>query len=150
MPHPLVIAYHIMWTAYGTWLPNDPRGSTSQTLRADSLTELGEIHFGRKKFQPPRRDVRAVDRHDELEQPGPPQIAPPVNERAVFEPPCGIHGRHERAPNRRHVRRAAADNFDVRRAASACTCPRQRQRAAETKTVQLGRRHPILGRRAWS
>lgn len=58
MPHPLVIAYHIMWTAYGTWLPNDPRGSTSQTLRADWLTELGEVHHGRKKVQPPRRELR--------------------------------------------------------------------------------------------
>jgi REP element-mobilizing transposase RayT len=56
--HPLVIAYHIMWTAYGTWLPNDPRGSTSQTLRSDSLAELGEIHFGRKRVQPPRSDLR--------------------------------------------------------------------------------------------
>jgi REP element-mobilizing transposase RayT len=58
MPQPLVIAYHIMWTAYGTWLPNDPRGSTSQTLYSDSLAELGEVHFGRKKVQPPRREVR--------------------------------------------------------------------------------------------
>src|SRR6266545_3793099 len=58
MPEPLVIAYHIMWTAYGTWLPNDPRGSTSQTLYSDVLAELGEIHFGRKKVQPPRREVK--------------------------------------------------------------------------------------------
>jgi REP element-mobilizing transposase RayT len=58
MPQPLVIAYHIMWTAYGTWLPNDPRGSTSQTLYSDALAELGEIHFGRKKVQPPRCEVR--------------------------------------------------------------------------------------------
>jgi hypothetical protein len=26
---PIVIAHHIMWTLYGWWLPNDPRGSTS-------------------------------------------------------------------------------------------------------------------------
>src|SRR4051812_47485823 len=58
MANPLVIAYHIMWTAYGTWLPNDPRGSTSQTLHTDALAELGEVHFGRKKVQPPRRELR--------------------------------------------------------------------------------------------
>ena len=23
--NPIVIAYHLVWTAYGTWLPNDPR-----------------------------------------------------------------------------------------------------------------------------
>lgn len=63
MSHPLVIGYHIMWTAYGTWLPNDPRGSTSQTLRSDPLAELGEIHFGRKAVQPPRRDVRQFYEH---------------------------------------------------------------------------------------
>jgi REP element-mobilizing transposase RayT len=47
-----------MWTAYGTWLPNDPRGSTSQTLRADRLSELGEIHYGRKPVQPLRHELR--------------------------------------------------------------------------------------------
>ena len=66
MPQPLVIAYHLMWTVYGTWLPN-PRGSTSQTLRAEPLAELGDVHFGRKKVQPKRSEVRAFyDRAAEL------------------------------------------------------------------------------------
>jgi len=26
MNHPLVIAYPLVWTGYGWWLPNDPRG----------------------------------------------------------------------------------------------------------------------------
>jgi REP element-mobilizing transposase RayT len=47
-----VIAYHLIWTAYGYWLPNDPRGSGSQTIRNDVLAELGELHFGRKRVQP--------------------------------------------------------------------------------------------------
>jgi REP element-mobilizing transposase RayT len=55
---PLVIAYHLVWTAYGWWLPNDPRGSGSQTIRNDTLTELGELHHGRKKAQPTGRMVR--------------------------------------------------------------------------------------------
>jgi hypothetical protein len=48
----MVIAYHLIWMAYGFWLPNDVRGSTSRILRNDLLKELDEIHFGRKKFQP--------------------------------------------------------------------------------------------------
>jgi hypothetical protein len=52
MTQPLVIAHHIIWTAYGWWLPNDPRGSGSNAVRSDILAELGELHPGRKKVQP--------------------------------------------------------------------------------------------------
>jgi REP element-mobilizing transposase RayT len=55
---PLVIAYHLIWTAYGWWLPNDLRGSTSKTVRREVLKELGELHFGRKKIQPASWKVR--------------------------------------------------------------------------------------------
>lgn len=58
MPQPLVIAHHLIWTAYGWWLPNDPRGSGSQTVRQDTLTELGELHLGRKAIQPTGREIR--------------------------------------------------------------------------------------------
>jgi REP element-mobilizing transposase RayT len=57
--NPIVIAHHIMWTLYGWWLPNDPRGSTSQTIRNDLVAELGELHLGRKQIQPAGRDIRA-------------------------------------------------------------------------------------------
>jgi len=56
---PIVIAYHIMWTLYGWWLPNDPRGSTSSAIRSDLITELGDVHFGRKRIQPAGKDIRA-------------------------------------------------------------------------------------------
>jgi REP element-mobilizing transposase RayT len=46
-----------MWTLYGWWLPNDPRGSTSRTIRDDLIAELGELHFGRKRVQPAGRDI---------------------------------------------------------------------------------------------
>lgn len=52
-----------MWTAYGGWLPNDPRGSTSRVLRQDPLHDLGELHFGRKSVQPASRDIRAFYEH---------------------------------------------------------------------------------------
>jgi REP element-mobilizing transposase RayT len=58
MHNPLVIAYHLVWTAYGWWLPNDPRGSGSRTVRTNLIAELGELHFGRKKVQPAGRLIR--------------------------------------------------------------------------------------------
>jgi REP element-mobilizing transposase RayT len=58
MPQPLVIGYHLVWTAYGWWLPNDPRGSGSKAVHSEPLAGLGEIHYGRKRAQPPRHEVR--------------------------------------------------------------------------------------------
>jgi REP element-mobilizing transposase RayT len=58
MSEPLVIAHHLIWTAYACWLPNDPRGSGSTTIRKDILRELGELHHGRKKIQPCAGEVR--------------------------------------------------------------------------------------------
>jgi hypothetical protein len=52
MSRPNVIAHHLMWTVYGYWLPNDPRGSMSRTIACDVIAELGELHYGRKKIQP--------------------------------------------------------------------------------------------------
>lgn len=58
MPRPIVIAHYLIWTAYGWWLPNDPRGSMSNTIRNDTISDLGGIHFGRKKIQPASRVIR--------------------------------------------------------------------------------------------
>lgn len=54
----MVIAYHLIWTGYGWWLPNDPRGSGSREVRVDVLRDLGEVHYGRRRIQPPRHLVR--------------------------------------------------------------------------------------------
>lgn len=48
----MVIAHHLIWTVYGTWLPNDPRGSGSETVACPKLATLGELHYGRRKNQP--------------------------------------------------------------------------------------------------
>jgi hypothetical protein len=61
----MVIAYHLIWTNYGTWLGNDPRGSGSREVYTPVLAELGEVHFGRKKLQPARSVVREF--YDEAE-----------------------------------------------------------------------------------
>ena len=39
----MVIAYHLVWTAYGWWLPNDPRGSMSHHVEQNVLRDLGEL-----------------------------------------------------------------------------------------------------------
>ena len=57
MTRPIVIAHHLIWTAYGWWLPNDPRGSTSHTIASDVIAELGQLHFGRKTVQPASRQI---------------------------------------------------------------------------------------------
>ena len=59
MPQPLVIAYHLIWTGYAHWLPNDPRGSGSKDVKSDVLAQLGDLHYGRKKIQPPGKEVQA-------------------------------------------------------------------------------------------
>lgn len=58
MPNPIVIAYHIIFTAYGWWLPNDPRGSNSRSITTDIIADLGALHLGRKKIQPASRVIR--------------------------------------------------------------------------------------------
>ena len=58
-PRSMVIAHHLIWTAYGWWLPNDPRGSTSHCIRQDIIASLGEIHHGRRPVQPAGWEIRA-------------------------------------------------------------------------------------------
>jgi REP element-mobilizing transposase RayT len=48
----VILAHHLLWTGYGCWLPNDPRGSTSTHIASDVIAELGELHLGRKRIQP--------------------------------------------------------------------------------------------------
>lgn len=59
MANPIIIAHHLIWTAYGWWLPNDPRGSMSRGIASDVLKELGELHYGRKQVQPASREIKS-------------------------------------------------------------------------------------------
>jgi REP element-mobilizing transposase RayT len=54
----MVVAHHLIWTAYGWWLPNDPRGSMSRIIRNDIIGDLGELHYGRKRVQPAGQVIR--------------------------------------------------------------------------------------------
>jgi len=53
-----VIAYHAIFTTYGTWLPNDPRGSFSKHVYNEELAALGEIKYGRQYPQPSAPTLR--------------------------------------------------------------------------------------------
>lgn len=53
-----VIAHHLVITGYGHWLPNDIRGSGSVELKKEKLEELGPIHYGRKRQQPSKQEIR--------------------------------------------------------------------------------------------
>lgn len=59
----MVAGYHLIWTVYGYWLPNDPRGSTSKEVRVELLRDLGELHFGRKPVQPSSKKIREFQKH---------------------------------------------------------------------------------------
>ena len=61
----VILASHLIWTGYGHWLPNDPRGSGSESLRKGKLSLLGPIHPGRKTVQPPRDEVKRFYRNAE-------------------------------------------------------------------------------------
>ena len=62
MFRPVTIAVHLIFSGYGTWLPNDPRGSGSDEVRKPDLDDPGPIHFGRKSEQPSRDELRAFHR----------------------------------------------------------------------------------------
>jgi len=50
----MIIAYHAIFTNYGTWLPNDPRGSYSKEIYNNQLRPLGRIKYGRQSPLPPK------------------------------------------------------------------------------------------------
>src|SRR5579871_2213385 len=54
----MVAGFHLIWTAYGWWLPNDPRGSSSHEIRVERIAELGELHHGRKRVLPRSEELR--------------------------------------------------------------------------------------------
>jgi REP-associated tyrosine transposase len=64
----MVIGYHLIWTAYGWWLPNDPRGSSSHEIRVERIAKLGPLHFERKQKQPSSNELRQffAKAHDAL------------------------------------------------------------------------------------
>ena len=58
----MIRAYHAVFTAYGFWLPNDPRGSWSDFVRSRELLRFGKATkvFTRRSLaaQPHEEDRR--------------------------------------------------------------------------------------------
>ena len=55
----MIRAFHFVWTCYGWWFPNDPRGSWSQEVWVPTIRGLGEAHLGRRPVQPSPDALRA-------------------------------------------------------------------------------------------
>ena len=64
-PRRVILASHLILTGYAHWLSNDPRGSGSTETRKDELKDMGNIHQGRKRIQPPREELRQFHREAE-------------------------------------------------------------------------------------
>jgi hypothetical protein len=54
----VIVAVHLVLHGYGHWICNDPRGSGSIEFRQEKFKQLGPIHFGRKRNQPTREELR--------------------------------------------------------------------------------------------
>jgi REP element-mobilizing transposase RayT len=63
----MTIAIQLILSGYGTWLPNDLRGSGSDETLKHELELLGPVHHGRKPahLQPSRHELRAFYREAE-------------------------------------------------------------------------------------
>lgn len=53
----MIIAYHITFTTYGTWLPNDPRGSFSKQIFNQKLADIAPIKYGKQSDVPPKAQL---------------------------------------------------------------------------------------------
>ncbi len=74
----MVLGYHVVMTAYGFWLPNDPRGSWSEIVRSWEL-----LRFGKASKVDTRRSVASVPHH---------QNARRAAKRALKYPPVHFSG----------------------------------------------------------
>ncbi len=148
----MVIAHHLIWTAYGWWLPNDPRGSSSHEIRCAEISGLGELHQGRRKVQPAAGDVRRfyeaaqkVLKHellkfsdDEIETLGE-VFADVIRRRAYTCYACAIMPDHVHMLIRKHRDKAEQMIEHL-------------QDASRTALISLGRRkagHPVWGGPGW-
>ena len=65
----MVVGYHLLWTVYGWWLPNDPRGSMSKEVVALIPAERRPPEHpvwggpGWKVFLNTRADMERIDRY---------------------------------------------------------------------------------------
>lgn len=112
-----VIAAHLIFTLYGHWAVNDPRGSGSDDFYDFKFEPLGPIHHGRKPNheQPSRHELKSFHRdHEELlnfpifwiDDPMRSEIANAISEAIRTHGytcyACAICGNHAHLLNRTH------------------------------------------------
>ena len=148
-----VAAHHLIWTIYGYWLPNDPRGSMSQTIRSDVIAELGEIHYGRKKVQPAGWEVGAFQRQashmlkhelltftdDEIAQVGE-AFGDVISKRRYTCYACAVMPDHVHLVIRKH-RDQGEEMIEALQEASAL--------AVRGRGTRYGENHPVWGGPGW-
>jgi REP element-mobilizing transposase RayT len=142
----MIVGYHLIWTAYG-W-----RGSGSHEIRVERLAELGDLHHGRKRVQPPPVELRRFYQaartrlncelltfNEEDVRVIAESFARVVAERRYSCYACAIMPDHVHALIRRHTDRAE-------------TMIEQLQDASGNALVDAGRRpvgHPVWGGPGW-
>ena len=53
----MIAAYHLIWTIYGAWLPNDPRGSGSEKVAADVIAASARMNIWAQEAQNRKYDL---------------------------------------------------------------------------------------------
>jgi hypothetical protein len=48
--YPTIIGHHLIWSAYGYWLPNDVRGSSSHGVRVEKSLHWDHCTMGANQF----------------------------------------------------------------------------------------------------
>ncbi|MBN2561081.1 MAG: transposase [Phycisphaerae bacterium] len=48
----MILGFHLTWTTYGHWFPNDPRGSWSNEVWKPQLAKIRALDDSRKVFRP--------------------------------------------------------------------------------------------------
>lgn len=148
----MVAGFHLIWTAYGWWLPNDPRGSTSHEIRVEQIAELGELHYGRKPVPPPSREIRCF--YDQARD----QLRHPLSalEQTDFDLVAASFGKviterryscYECAIMPDHVHMLIRKHRDHAETMIECL-----QKASREKLIETGRRaatHPVWGGPRW-
>jgi len=145
----MVAGFHLIWTAYGWWLPNDPRGSSSHEIRVEKISERGEMHHGRKQVQPPSQVIRqfynqavTVLKHsllildnEDINLVGE-SFGQVINDRRYTSYACAIMPDHVHILIRKHRDHAETMIGNL-------------QQASRDKLIQAGRRSPVWGGPGW-
>ena len=95
----MILAYHVIFTTYGFWLPNDPRGSWSDYVRSWELLHFGratKVSTGRSLARHPHQQPR---RH--------------AAKKAVGYPPVRFTGIQARAVGRGIARACSESGYRV-------------------------------------